>query len=183
MANGVINFVKRLVAPSAPSVGKSGIYIDDSGISPLPKLIDDDGTIYGFQSNYGQDFFYGQNLIPSTNTTSTPQAYATAVYSSLTPSALYEIEVGFSWNYSAGQRDFRSEINILGTGTVVGVFREFSLEPKDAGNDQRAWAFTKAILTGAELGASGNIILQYYAQQAGDTATLYDGIVKIKRVA
>jgi len=181
MSNGVINFVKRLVAPSAPSSGKAGIYIDDSGTRPEAKLIDDDGTVLTFKSVYGSEYFYGQNLIPATNTTTSPQAYATAVYSGLNSTGLYEVEVGFNQGYSSGQRDFIGELNISGTGTVVGVVKTFRVEPKDAGADQRLWAYGKIVLSGAELGA-GSAILQYRTQQNGDTARIYDGIVTITRV-
>lgn len=182
MASGVIEFIKRLVAPSAPASGYAGIYIDDSGAQPEPKLIDDDGTVFGFKGSYGSYYKYAQNLTPATNTTTTRQAYTTVSYSSLDSVGIYEVAVGFTQGYSNGQRDFIGELNILGTGSVVGVVKQFRLESKDSGADQRNWAFGKIVLTGAELGA-GNAILQYSASQNGDTARIYDGIVTITRVA
>lgn len=181
MANGVITFLKRLTAPPAPVVGKASIYIDDSGSEPSPKIIDDSGIVYGFESVYGSYYEYGQNLIASTNTTNTAQAYATASYSGLESAGLYEVGIGFTWGYSTAQRDFIGELNINGTGTVVGVTKTFRLEPKDTGADQRGWASGIIVLTGAELGA-GQAILQYRATNNGDTARIYDGLVTITRV-
>lgn len=182
MANGVITFLKRLTAPSAPAVGKARIYIDDSGVNPEPKLLDDSGNTYLFKGTYGSYYTYGQNLNPATNTTNTPQAYATAVYSGLDSLGLYEVGVGFTQGYSTGQRDFIGELNINGNGTTVGVVKQFRVEPKDTGGDQRNWAYGKIVLTGAELG-TGQAILQYYSQNNGDTSRIYDGFVTITRVA
>lgn len=184
MAAGVIEFLKRLTAPSAPATGYAGIYVDDSGSVPRPIVIDDDGTEYGFDSVYGRDFTYNQNLNPATNTTTNPQAYATAVYNNLDGDSqkIYEIDLGFTYRYSTGQRDFIGELNIIGNGTTTGVVKVKRQEPKDNGGDQRFWASGKYYLNGQELGAGGQLVFQFYAQQNGDTAEVFDGFVNVKRV-
>jgi hypothetical protein len=182
MANGVITFLKRLTAPSAPVTGKASLYIDDSGTIPEAKLLDDDGTIYPFKGVYGSYYVYNQNLNPATNTTTTPQAYVSTAYSGLDPAGIYEVEATITYGYSSGQRDFIGELNISGTGTVTGVVKTIRTEPKDSGADQRFPGISKIVLTGAELGA-GTAIFQYYAQQAGDTARMFDGLITITRVA
>lgn len=185
MANGVITFLKRLVAPSAPVAGKSSIYIDDSGATPEPKIIDDNGIIYGFKGVFGDNFSYGQSLIEASNATNTPQPYTTAVFTGLdiSASARYLITCGFTCNYSVGTRDFIGQLNLSGgSGSVSGLIKNFRLEQKDAGNDQRSWAYGEIILTGPEIGVAGNLIFEFQAQNNGDTATVFDGLVTIKRV-
>lgn len=181
MQTGVIEFLKRLVAPSASGTGYAGIYVDDSGTAPEPKLIDDDGQVYSFKGVYGSYYEYNQNLNEANNATAAPQAYVSVAYSGLVSTALYEVETSFAYNYSATQRDFIGELNLSNTGTVTGVVKTVRTEPKDAGADQRHSGIMKIVLTGAELGA-GTAIFQFYSQNNGDTSRVYDGVITITRV-
>jgi hypothetical protein len=178
MSDGTLNFPKRNTAPSAPSTGRAKLYVDQLD---KPKLIKDDGTIVGFESNFGANYFYNSNEVPATNNTTGFQSFTSLTFSGLdsSPTALYRVAVSFAWNYSNGQR------NYIGQFTVNNVqFGElFSQETKDTGGDIRHWQSLFVVVTGAELNAAGFIGFNFRAQQNGDTATTYFARLELFRVA
>jgi len=178
MSDGTLNFPKRNSPPSPPSAGRTKLYVDQFD---KPKIIKDDGTIEGFESNFGANYFYNANETPATNNTATFQSFTSLTFSGLdtSPTALYRVAVSFAWNYSNGQRNF------IGQFTVNNVqFGElFSQEAKDSNADIRHWQSLFVVVTGAELNTSGFIGFNFRAQQSGDTATLYFARLELFRVA
>jgi hypothetical protein len=177
VSDGTLNFPQRSSAPSAPTTDRVKLYVDDLGD---PKIIDDAGSIKGFSSIFGQNYFYNSNELPSTNNTNSFQSFLTLSYSGLdsSASALYKASVSFGWNYSAAQR------NYIGQFTLGGIqFGElFSQEPKDVGTDNRIWQSLSVTLSGADLSASGFIGYNFRAQNNGDTATTYFCRLELFRV-
>jgi hypothetical protein len=178
MSDGTLNFPKRASAPSAPSSGRAKIYVDQFD---KPKIITDTGTIVGFESNFGANYFYNSNETPATNNTTGFQSFTSLTFSGLdtSASARYRVAVAFAWNYSTPQR------NYVGQFTVNNVqFGElFQMETKDQGADIRHWQSLFVVLTGAELGAAGFIGFNFRAQQNGDTSTTYFARLELFRVA
>ncbi len=178
MSDGTLNFPTRTTDPSTPATGRAKIYVDNFN---KPKIKTDDGSIVGFESNFGANYFYNANETPATNNTTGFQSFTSLTFSGLENSAtaLYRVAVSFAWNYSNGQRNF------IGQFTVNNVqFGElFQQETKDTGGDIRHWQSLFVVVTGAELNASGFIGFNFRAQQNGDTATLYFARIELFRVA
>ncbi len=178
MSDGTLNFPKRTTAPSTPSNGRSKIWVDSAG---KPKITNDDGTTAGFEANFGANYFYNSNEIPSTNNTNQFQSFLTLTYSGIdtSPTARYRVAVSFAWNYSVGQRNYIGQFNING----VDFGEPFSQEPKDTAADNRIWESLFVVLTGAELNSAGFIGYNFRAQNNGDTATTYFARLELFRVA
>jgi hypothetical protein len=178
MSDGTLNFPKRNTAPTIPSAGRSKIYVDAQG---KPKIANDDGTISGFESNFGANYFYNANEVPATNNTSGFQSFLTLTFSGLdtSPTARYRVAVSFAWNYSAAQRNYIGQFSI----NNVPFGEDFSQEPKDVGGDNRIWESLFVVLSGADLNAAGFIGFNFRAQNNGDVATTYFARLELFRVA
>lgn len=182
MANGLATFLKRITEPSAPAVGKASLYIDDSGAVPKPKLKDDDGTVYGFESIYGSEFNIASKhtSTPETNNQTTPVTYLSLNYLSVTKPAgsQYTIEVNYIWNYSATNNDFVARVLLDG----VPLQEDHRQEPKDTSQQQRYIGARKFLISDTQILTSGTIEFEYATDSNGANARIFECTIELKRV-
>lgn len=180
MSDGTLNLPVRNSDPATPSSGRVKVWVD--AVDKKPRTTDDAGVTSGFESAFGQNFAFAKETNPATNNTSTPQTYVSRAYDivSIDPSRIYRVMAKISCGYSTGTRDFRARLTLNGNEIAD---EEVRVEQKDSGGDQRIpYVLGPFYLTGAEMiQAQGNFELQYYAQQNGDVARAYYGLIEFWR--
>ena len=166
MSDGTLNFPHRSVPPSAPSVDRTKIWIDDTGEA---KLTDSAGVTTPFKSIFGANYTYANNNVASINDTTTFQNYLTLNYAGLdtSPGTQYRIGLTFGWNYSVATRNYIARFLLNG----VQFGPDFQVEPKDGGTDISHWETVFFVVDGATLSGSGTLEFEFRAQSAGDVAT------------
>lgn len=180
MSDGTLNFPERSSTPSTPSTGRYKIWVSD--VDGKPKITDDTGSTTGFENVYGQNFQYSSDQFEDTNTTEVPQTYTNISYPSGLATVGYKYEIHFSaiTRYSTGTRNHMSRIAV----DSVLLEEEISIEHKDSGPDIRHPINYTYIIDGSALNNAGGFIdFDFWAQLAGDTATIYSATLTFKRVA
>lgn len=181
MANGVITFLKRLTAPSAPAVGKTRLYIDDSGSKPEVKYINEDGNIYDLRSVYGSNLETISEFYTDTSTSVNFKTYGGTTYAAGLAVAGQKYKITFSLleKYSSLGRNFICRIALDG----VTLEQEISFENKDSGSDIRIPVSYTYIIDGSQLNNAGGFLdVDYRCQQNGDTATVYSCSMEFIRI-
>ena len=139
-------------------------------------------------SIYGNDLnvFRNDNIL--TNSSTTPVTVISNTTSALAV-GIYEIEICYSWNHNSTQNDFQSFLFFdgqpLGVNTTGLIHKE---EPKDSAGNFMATgslqhlSFYKKFIVDLTSAGTRDILFQFNTSMDGCSSSIFETLIKIKRI-